>query len=74
MATLDELKTRRDALIGRVTALTSRVTFGDRTVQYDLTQAKTALELIDREIAQAQADAGLTRPVRAVRVTVGSGY
>lgn len=74
MATLDELKTRRDTLIGRITALTSRVSVGDRTVQYDLTQAGKALEVIDREIATAQADAGLTRPVRGVRVTVGSGY
>ena len=74
MATLEELTARRDGLIKRVSSLTSRVSVGDRDVQYDLTQAKTALTILDAEIATAKAAASPRRPVRAVRVFTRSGF
>lgn len=70
MASLTDLQRQRDGLVSRIAALTSRVSFGDRTVQYDLTQAKTALDILDREIAKAGAG-----PVhRAFRFAPRSGY
>jgi len=74
MATLVELQTRRDGLIKRVTDLTTRVTAGDRTVEYDLTQAEKALRIIDGEIAKAKAEAAPRRPSRALRVFTRSGF
>lgn len=49
--TLEQLQTKRDALISRLASLEKRITAGDRTVEYDLTAAKAALELLDKEIA-----------------------
>ncbi len=73
MPTQTELQTQRDALVRRVASLTSQVRFGDRTVQYDLTQAETALRLLDREIEAARTAAGGGGP-RFVRLTGRSGY
>ncbi|ABK45312.1 conserved hypothetical protein [Magnetococcus marinus MC-1] len=50
MADVDELQIRRDRLLERLESLQTRVSHGDKTVQYDLTQAREALDLLDREI------------------------
>ncbi|MBF0160336.1 MAG: hypothetical protein HQL58_12525 [Magnetococcales bacterium] len=52
MATLDELTLRRDRLLERLESLQRRVTHGDRTVEYDLTQARSVLDLLEREMAR----------------------
>lgn len=52
MATIEERQAERDALIKRISSLTSRVTSGDQTVQYDLQAARHALEILDGEIAR----------------------
>ena len=50
MADLMELQTRRDRLLTRLESLQKRVSHGDKTVEFDLTQVQTALDLLDREI------------------------
>lgn len=57
--TVEEMQTMRDDLIRKVASLTKRVTAGDRTVENDLTAAKMALDLLDKEI-----DAQAETPVR----------
>ena len=73
MTTLTELQDQRAGLVRRVASLTSQVRYGDRTVQYDLTQAETALRMLDREIEAAKAAAGGGGP-RFVRLSGRSGY
>lgn len=74
MATLADLNSRRDALVNRITSLRSRVTAGDRTVEYDLDQADRALSLLDREIKRAETAEGGRRRSRAVRLSLRTGY
>ncbi|MBF0449122.1 MAG: hypothetical protein HQL67_13090 [Magnetococcales bacterium] len=50
MATITELQDRRDRLLVRLESLQKRVTHGDKTVEYDLTQMRNALDILDREI------------------------
>ena len=64
MATISELNIRRDRLLEKLESLQKRVTHGDRTVEYDLTQVRNALDLLDREITRT----GDRRIVRHVRV------
>ncbi len=64
MATTSELNIRRDRLLERLESLQKRVTHGDRTVEYDLTQVRNALDLLDREITRT----GGRRITRHVRV------
>jgi len=64
MATISELNIRRDRLLERLESLQKRVTHGDRTVEYDLTQVRNALDLLDREITRT----GGRRIVRHVRI------
>ena len=64
MATLSELTIRRDRLLERLESLQKRVTHGDKTVEYDLTLARNALDLLDREISRT----GGRRIARHVRV------
>ena len=64
MATISELNIRRDRLLERLESLQKRVTHGDRTVEYDLTQVRNALDLLDREITRN----GGRRIARHVRV------
>ncbi|KIL96921.1 hypothetical protein CCC_01414 [Paramagnetospirillum magnetotacticum MS-1] len=52
--TIDELKAERERVLARRNALVSRVTVGDRSVHYDLTQADKVLNDLDRRIAQAE--------------------
>ncbi|MBF0137476.1 MAG: hypothetical protein HQL65_14660 [Magnetococcales bacterium] len=70
MATIIELQIRRDRLLERLESLQKRVTHGDKTVEYDLTQAKTALELLDREMTRVRHEGctGAGAIVRQVRV------
>lgn len=69
MATLAELQSARDTLIRRLTSLRSRVTAGDRTVEYDLSQAEKALKIIDAEIRAAS---GAPR-VSVIRISSSKG-
>nr|CRH06040.1 conserved protein of unknown function [Candidatus Magnetococcus massalia] len=64
MATVTELQIRRDKLLERLESLQTRVSYGDKTVQYDLTQAREALDLLDREIARSGGSRRITRHVR----------
>ena len=64
MATLSELTSRRDRLLERLESLQKRVTHGDKTVEYDLTLARNALDLLDREISRT----GSRRIARHIRV------
>mgnify|MGYP006411270225 FL=1 len=64
MATVTELQSRRDRLLVRLESLQKRVTHGDKTVEFDLDQARTAMDLLDREITRT----GDRRIVRHLRV------
>ena len=64
MTTLSELTIRRDRLLERLESLQKRVTHGDRSVEYDLTQVRNALDILDREITKT----GGRRIARHVRV------
>ena len=74
MASLTELETQRSKLILRLTSLRKRVTAGDRTVEYDLTQAEKALAILDREISAAKVASGAVKPVRSFVVSPRTGY
>ncbi|MBF0188966.1 MAG: hypothetical protein HQL50_13680 [Magnetococcales bacterium] len=67
MATIEELQIRRDRLLERLESLQRRVTHGDKTVEYDLDQVRTALDLLDREIARTGGSNG-PRVARHLRV------
>ena len=64
MATLSELTIRRDRLLERLESLQKRVTHGDKNIEFDLTQARNVLDLLDREITRT----GDRRIARHVRV------
>ncbi len=64
MATLTELQDRRDRLLVRLESLQKRVTHGDKTVEFDLDQARNALDLLDREITKS----GSRRIARHIRI------
>jgi hypothetical protein len=64
MATISELNIRRDKLMERLESLQKRVTHGDKTVEYDLTQVRDSLDLLDREITRT----GGRRIARHLRV------
>ena len=61
--TLEELKAERERVLARRNALVTRVTVGDRSVHYDLTQADKVLADLDRRIAQASGSAPRRRVV-----------
>lgn len=64
MATLAELQARRESLIKKRESLVTRVTTGERTVQFDLTQTDAAIRALDDDIATAQS----TTHTRQVRI------
>ncbi len=70
MATLSELRTRREALLASRATGVARVSYDGRTVEYrSLAEIDRAIEAIDREIAAAEG-----RPiVRQLRVTTTKG-
>jgi hypothetical protein len=49
--TLDDLKAERERVLARRNSLVSRVSVGERSVQYDLAQADKVLADLDRQIA-----------------------
>ncbi|MBF0213043.1 MAG: hypothetical protein HQM00_05685 [Magnetococcales bacterium] len=67
MTTLSDLQIRRDSLIKQMASLQKRVTHGDKSVEFDLTQASTALSMLDREISRASE----ARVARHIRVRSG---
>jgi hypothetical protein len=70
MATITELKTRRDALAAARSSGVARVSYDGRTVEYrSLAEIDRAIEQLDREIAVLEG-----RPiVRHLRVTTSKG-
>ncbi len=52
--TLNELKTERERVLARRNSLVSRVSVGERSVQYDLTQAEKVLADLERRIGQME--------------------
>ena len=65
MSNLTDLQFRRNRILERLESLQKRVTHGDKSVEYDLTQARTALDILDREISRS---GGGRKVVRHVRV------
>ena len=70
MATVAELKTRREALLASRASGVARVSYDGKTVEYrSLAEIDRAIEALDREIAAAEG-----RPiVRHLRVTTSKG-
>ena len=70
MATLEELRTRREALLASRASGAARVSYDGKTVDYrSLAEIDRAIEALDREIAAAEG----RRIVRQVRVTTAKG-
>ena len=70
MATLSELRTRREALTAARSSGVARVSYDDKTVDYrSLAEIDRAIEALDREIAAAEG----RRIVRQVHVTTKKG-
>ena len=70
MATIAELRARREALAAQRSSGVARVTYDGKTVEYrSLAEIDRALEALDREIAAAEG----RRIVRQVRVTTAKG-
>ena len=74
MATLTDLLAQRDTLIRRLTSLRTRVDLGDRSHEYDLRAAESALRVLDNEIAKARTAQSGQRGTRVVRLTMRSGF
>ncbi|MGR3593089.1 MAG: phage head-tail joining protein [Limimaricola soesokkakensis] len=70
MATITDLRTRRDALAAQRSSGVARVSYEGRSVEYrSLAEIDRALEALDREIAAAEG----RRIVRQLRVTTAKG-
>jgi len=70
MATITELRTRRDALAMQRSSGVVRVSYDGKTVDYrSVAEIDRAIEALDREIATAEG----RRIVRHVRVTTAKG-
>ena len=70
MATIADLKTRRDALAAQRSSGIARVSYDGKTVDYrSVAEIDRAIEALDREIAAAEG----RRIVRQVRVTTAKG-
>jgi hypothetical protein len=70
MATITELKSRREALSAQRASGVARVSYDGRTVEYrSMAEIDRAIEALDREIAGAEG-----RPIlRQLRVTTSKG-
>ena len=70
MATIADLKLRREALLAQRSSGVARVSYDGRTVEYrSLAEIDRAIEALDREIATAEG-----RPIiRQLRVTATKG-
>ena len=62
---------KRQEVINKLSSLESQVTHGDRTVQFDLRQAGSALDVLASE--EAKADAATTPRARRLRITTVTG-
>ena len=70
MATITELKSRREALAASRSSGVARVSYDGKTVEYrSLAEIERAIEQLDREIAAMEG----RRIVRHVRVTTSKG-
>jgi hypothetical protein len=70
MATIAELKFRREALGAQRSSGVARVSYEGKTVEYrSLAEIDRAIEALDRDIAAAEG----RRIVRQVRITTGKG-
>ena len=70
MATITDLRARRDALSSQRTSGVARVSYDGKTVDYrSVAEIDRAIEALDREIAAAEG----RRMVRHVRVTATKG-
>jgi len=70
MATLAELKTRREALAASRASGVARVSYDGKTVEYrSLAEIDRAIDVLDREIATLEG----RRVIRQVRVTTSKG-
>jgi hypothetical protein len=70
MATITELRTRREALTTQRSSGVARVSYDGKTVDYrSVAEIDRAIEALDREIATAEG----RRVVRQVRVTATKG-
>ena len=70
MATIAELKFRREALAAQRSSGVARVSYDGKTVEYrSLAEIDRAIEALDREIASAEG----RRIIRHVRVTTAKG-
>jgi len=70
MATIAELKSRREALLAQRSSGVARVSYDGKTVEYrSLAEIDRAIEALEREIAAAEG----RRIVRQVRVTTSKG-
>jgi hypothetical protein len=70
MATLAELKSRRESLSASRSSGVARVSYDGKTVEYrSLAEIERAIEQLDREIATMEG----RRIVRHVRVTTSKG-
>ncbi|WP_075220711.1 phage head-tail joining protein [Acuticoccus yangtzensis] len=66
MATAEELKTRREALVASRASGVARVSYDGKTVDYrSLAEIDRAIEALDREIASAEGRA-IVRHLRVV--------
>ena len=70
MATIAELKSRREALLAQRSSGVARVSYDGKTVEYrSLAEIDRAIEALDREIATAEG----RRFVRQIRVMTSKG-
>jgi hypothetical protein len=70
MATISELKSRREALTASRSSGVARVSYDGKTVEYrSLAEIERAIEQLDREVATMEG----RRIVRQVRVTTSKG-
>ncbi len=70
MATLTELKTRREALSASRASGVARVSYDGKTVEYrSLAEIDRAIDVLDREIAALEG----RKVIRQVRVTTSTG-
>ena len=70
MATIAELKSRRETLLAQRSSGVARVSYDGKTVEYrSVAEIDRALEALDREIAAAEG----RRMVRQVRITTTKG-
>lgn len=67
--TLDDLKAERERVLARRNSLVSRVSVGERSVQYDLAQADKVLADLDRRIASQERSG----PRRRILVSASKG-